>query len=43
VVDVLGAMRMLDLGRCTVLALADRSELPRLHVGPTVRFGVCDN
>ena len=41
-VDVRGAMRMLGLGRCTVLALADRSVLPRLRTGRAVRFAVAD-
>jgi excisionase family DNA binding protein len=41
-VDVYGAMRMLGLGRCTVLALADNGELPRLRAGRTVRFAVAD-
>lgn len=41
-VDVRGAMRMLGLGRCTVLALADAGELPRLRVGRAVRFAVAD-
>jgi excisionase family DNA binding protein len=41
-VDVYGAMRMLGLGRCTVLALADAGELPRLRVGRAVRFAVTD-
>jgi hypothetical protein len=41
-VDVRGAMRMLHLGRSTVLALADADLLPRLRVGRAVRFAVCD-
>lgn len=41
-VDVYGAAAMLGLGRCTVLALADAGELPRLRVGRTVRFAVAD-
>jgi excisionase family DNA binding protein len=42
VVDVYGAMQMLRLGRCTVLALADSGELPRLRFGRAVRFAVGD-
>jgi len=42
VVDVRGAMKMLHLGRSTVLALADSGELPRLRVGRTVRYAVAD-
>ncbi|MGH3402336.1 MAG: helix-turn-helix domain-containing protein [Streptosporangiaceae bacterium] len=41
-VDVYGAMEMLRLGRCTVLALADRGELPRCRTGRTVRFAISD-
>ena len=42
VVDVYGAMQMLRLGRCSVLALADRGDLPRLRFGRAVRFAVSD-
>ena len=42
VVDVYGAMQMLRLGRCTVLALADSGDLPRLRFGRAVRFAVSD-
>ena len=41
-VDVHVAARMLGLGRCTILALADRGELPRLRFGRAVRFAVGD-
>ena len=41
-VDVYGAMRMLGLGRTTVLALADAGELPRARFGRAVRFSVID-
>jgi excisionase family DNA binding protein len=41
-VDVYAAARMLGLGRCTVLALADADELPRLHFGRRVVFAVAD-
>ena len=41
-VDVFGAMKMLGLGRTTVLALADNGELSRLRVGRAVRFAVAD-
>ena len=41
-VDVYAAARMLGLGRCTVLALADAGELPRLRFGRSVRFAVGD-
>ena len=34
--------KMLGLDRCTVLALADAVELPRLHAGRTVRYAVVD-
>jgi hypothetical protein len=33
---------MLGLDRCTVLALVDAVELPRLHAGRTVRYAVVD-
>jgi predicted DNA-binding transcriptional regulator AlpA len=42
VVDIRGAMQMLRLGRCSVLALADRGDLPRLQFGRAVRFAVSD-
>lgn len=42
VVDVYGAMQMLRLGRCTILALADSGDLPRLRFGRAVRFAVGD-
>jgi excisionase family DNA binding protein len=42
VVDVYGAMQMLRVGRCTVLALADSGALPRLRFGRSVRFAVGD-
>lgn len=41
-VDVHAAARMLGLGRCTILALADDGELPRLRFGRAVRFAVGD-
>lgn len=41
-VDVHAAARMLSLGRCTVLALADSGELTRLRFGRAVRFAVGD-
>jgi excisionase family DNA binding protein len=41
-VDVYGAMRMLGLGRTTVLGLADAGELPRVRFGRSVRFMVGD-
>jgi excisionase family DNA binding protein len=41
-VDVYGAMRMLGLGRTTVLALADFGELPLVRFGRSVRFLVGD-
>jgi len=41
-VDVYAAARMLGLGRCTVLALADAGELTRLRFGRAVRFAVGD-
>jgi excisionase family DNA binding protein len=41
-VDVRAAARMLGLGRCTVLALADSGELTRLRFGRAVRFAVGD-
>jgi excisionase family DNA binding protein len=42
VVDVYGAMQMLRVGRCTVLALADSGELPRLRTGRAVRYAISD-
>jgi len=41
-VEVHAGARMLGLGRCTVLALADAGELPRLRFGRAVRFAVGD-
>ena len=41
-VDVHVAARMLGLGRCTILALADSGELTRLRFGRAVRFAVGD-
>jgi hypothetical protein len=41
-VDTRGAMRMLGLGRSSILNLADRGELPRLHFGRRVVFAVAD-
>jgi predicted DNA-binding transcriptional regulator AlpA len=41
-VDVYGAMRMLGLGRSSVLGLADSGQLPRLRFGRAVRFAVGD-
>ena len=41
-VDVMGAARMLGLGRSTVLGLADSGELPRLRFGRRVVFAVDD-
>ncbi len=41
-VDVYGAMRMLGLGRTTILGLADAGELPRLRAGRAVRYAVTD-
>jgi hypothetical protein len=35
-------MRMLGLGRSSILNLADRGELPRLHFGRRVVFAVAD-
>jgi len=35
-------MRMLGLGRSSILNLADRGELPRLHFGRGVLFAVDD-
>jgi hypothetical protein len=39
-VDVYAAARMLGLGRCTILAIADAGELLRLRLGRAVRFAV---
>ena len=41
-VDVRGAAKLLGLGRSSVLGLADRGELPRLHFGRRVVFAVAD-
>ena len=41
-VDLYAAARMLGLGRCTILAIADAGELPRLRFGRAVRFAVGD-
>ena len=41
-VDVTGAARLLRLGRCTVLGLADAGELPRLKFGRSLRFATSD-
>jgi predicted DNA-binding transcriptional regulator AlpA len=41
-VDTPTAMRMLSLGRSSILNLADRGELPRLHFGRRVVFAVAD-
>jgi excisionase family DNA binding protein len=41
-VDVMGAARMLGLGRSTVLGLADSGELPRLRFGRRVVYAVDD-
>jgi len=41
-VDVMGAARMLGLGRSSVLGLADSGQLPRLRFGRSVRFAVSD-
>ena len=41
-VDVMGAARMLGLGRSSVLNLADSGQLPRLRFGRSVRFAVSD-
>ena len=41
-VDVRGAMKMLSLGRTSVLELADRGELPRVRFGRAARFSVSD-
>jgi excisionase family DNA binding protein len=35
-------MRMLGLGRSSVLNLADSGELPRVRFGRSVRFAVAD-
>ena len=42
VVDVRGAMKMLSLGRTSVLELADAGELPRVRFGRAVRFSIDD-
>jgi hypothetical protein len=42
VTDLRGAMRMLQLGKSTVLALADSDQLPRLRTGRRVRYAVSD-
>jgi Helix-turn-helix domain len=42
VVDVHGAMKMLQLGRTTVMALAASGELPRLKAGRATRFAIAD-
>lgn len=42
VTDLRGAMRMLQLGKSTVLALADSDQLPRLRTGRTVRYAISD-
>ena len=39
-VDVYGAARLLRLGRCSVLALADSGQLTRLKFGKSLRFAV---
>jgi excisionase family DNA binding protein len=41
-VDVMGAARMLGLGRSSVLGLADSGQLPRLRFGRSVRFSTQD-
>ncbi len=41
-VDVMGAARMLGLGRSSVLGLADSGQLPRLRFGRSVRFATAD-
>jgi excisionase family DNA binding protein len=41
-VDVYGAAQLLRLGRCTVLALADAGELPKLRFGRALRFARSD-
>ena len=41
-VDVMGAARMLGLGRSTVLGLADSGELPRLRFGRRMLYAVSD-
>jgi predicted DNA-binding transcriptional regulator AlpA len=41
-VDTPTAMRMLSLGRSSVLGLADRGELPRLHFGRRVVYAIAD-
>jgi hypothetical protein len=38
--DVYAAARMLGLGRCPILAIADAGELLRLRFGRAVRFAV---
>ena len=41
-VDVRGAARLLRLGRCSVLKLADEGQLTRLYYGRSLRFAVGD-
>ena len=41
-VDTPTAMRMLSLGRSSILNLADRGELTRLRFGRAVRYPVAD-
>ena len=41
-VDVRGAMRILRLGRCTILDLAGQGELTKLRFGRSLRFSIAD-
>ena len=41
-VDTRTAMRMLSLGRSSILNLADRGDLPRIRLGRSVRYSVSD-
>lgn len=41
-VDTKTAQQMLGLGRSSVLALADRGELTRLHFGRSIRYPYSD-
>jgi len=41
-VDVMGAAKLLGLGRSSILNLADSGQLPRLRFGRSVRFAVSD-
>ena len=41
-VDVRGAMKILRLGRCTILALASAGEISELRFGRAVRYPLSD-